>query len=383
MKRRTRPLGDRLIVVGPLPPPWHGVAATTDNLLRALAAEGALAAHLNTAAPSRSVHRLGRFDLANVRRALGHLVGLVRLLAAHRDAAVYLPISQNRLGFLRDAVLLLAARVAARRRYVHLHGGHFAEFYAGADPVTRVLVRAALRDCYQAWVLTDGLVHMFDGLVPRSRVFVVENTVPSLNGTGSRERPTQPGPLRVLFLSNLFPGKGVFDLLAALEALGERARGFEVHIVGAGELATERRIDAAARALAQHGIRVRRLGFLAGEDKLRELEWAEALVLPTFYVFEGQPLVLLEAMAAGLPIVTTRHAGIPDTVRDGREALLIDPHDVPSLSHALERLANDPGLRHSLGRAGYARWRERYAPERFDEDLLRLLAEAPAGRDVA
>jgi glycosyltransferase involved in cell wall biosynthesis len=289
---------------------------------------------------------------------------------------VYVPISQNRLGLLRDSVFLLAARAAGRRRYIHLHGAHFADFYRDADPATRALARLAVRGAHQAWVLTPGLTGMFDGLVPRSRVHVLENAVESPCNGHVPERLMQAGPLRVLFLSNLIPGKGVFDLLSAVRAMGDRAAGLELHIVGEGEAEVERRIDAAAAGLSEFGVSVERKGILTGADKERELTWADALVLPTWYPLEGQPLVLLEAMAAGLAIVTTRHAGIPDTVRDGREALLVDPGDPDAIARALTDLGDDPVLRRRIGTAARARWQERYALPRFGGDLRRLLAQS-------
>lgn len=87
------------------------------------------------------------------------------------------------------------------------------------------------------------------------------------------------------------------------------------------------------------------VGTRTGAAKAREFAWADVFAFPTRYRNEGQPLVVLEALAAGLPIVTTRHRGIPETVRGGREALLVEPGDVEGLALALVRMAADPDLR--------------------------------------
>jgi len=367
---------ERLIVVGPVPPPYHGVSVMMVHLLRALEADGRVAAHLNTS-DERGVHNAGRFDLDNVWLALRHALEIVRLLVRHRDAGVYVPISQNRLGVLRDAVFLVAARIARRRRYVHLHGGHFADFYRDADPLTRLIARLAVTGAHQAWVLTPGLAGMFDGLVPPERVHVLENVVEDpLPESGAPERDGDH-PLRALFLSNLMPEKGALDLLAGLAAMGDEARGVEARIVGEGFDEIERRIDAEAAALRERGVTVKRLGSLTGGAKLEQLRWADALVLPTYYPLEGQPLVLLEAMAAGLAIVASRHAGIPDTVRDGQEALLHEPRDIDGLARALAELARSAELRERLGAAGRARWEAAYRPERFADDVRALVAGRP------
>ncbi len=74
---------------------------------------------------------------------------------------------------------------------------------------------------------------------------------------------------------------------------------------------------------------------------------------------EGTPVAVLEAGASGLPVVSTRHGGIPDVVVDGRTGFLVDEHDVPAMAERMLRLARDPGLAELLGRAG----RERVANE--------------------
>jgi glycosyltransferase involved in cell wall biosynthesis len=367
---------ERLIVIGPTPPPFHGVSVMTTHLLRALEEEGRVAAHLNTA-DARGVHNAGRLDLGNAWLGLRHSAEFLRLLVRHRSASVYVPISQNRLGLLRDAVFLVAARVAGRRRYVHLHGGHFSRFYRSADPLTRIVARLAVGGAHQAWVLTPGLRGMFDGLLAPGRVAVLENVVDDPGVDRGEDPGGADAPLRVLFLSNLVTEKGPLDLLAALARMGPAGRGVQVRLVGEAEKHVEAEVEAAGQALARQGVQVEQFGALTGADKLRQLAWANTFALPTYYPLEGQPLVLLEAMAAGLAIVTTRHAGIPDTVRDGEEALLVEAGDTDALAEALTNLSADPELRAGLGRRARGRWEARYAPERYVDDLRALLDGRP------
>jgi glycosyltransferase involved in cell wall biosynthesis len=90
------------------------------------------------------------------------------------------------------------------------------------------------------------------------------------------------------------------------------------------------------------------------KDEIRRL-YAEAdiFVLPTYR--EGFPNVVLEAMAAALPVVATTVGAIPDAVRDGEEGILVPPRDPAALQAALRRLVEDPQLRHAMGRCARAR----------------------------
>jgi glycosyltransferase involved in cell wall biosynthesis len=91
------------------------------------------------------------------------------------------------------------------------------------------------------------------------------------------------------------------------------------------------------------------------------LDWyarADAFALPSFA--EGIPVVLMEAMASGVPCVTTRITGIPELIRDGEDGLLVTPSDSGELAEALARLMEEPALHARLARAGRARVCERY-----------------------
>jgi glycosyltransferase involved in cell wall biosynthesis len=87
---------------------------------------------------------------------------------------------------------------------------------------------------------------------------------------------------------------------------------------------------------------------------------------------EGTPVVAIEALAGGCPVVSTRVGGVADVVTDGEDGLLVDPGDLAGLADALERLARDPDLRHRLGETGRERVVPRYRVERLVDDVDQL-----------
>jgi colanic acid/amylovoran biosynthesis glycosyltransferase len=88
---------------------------------------------------------------------------------------------------------------------------------------------------------------------------------------------------------------------------------------------------------------------------------------------EGLPVSILESMAAALPVVSTRHAGIPDAVEDEQTGYLVDEGDSKSMAKRLVLLARDPRLREQMGRAGWARCRESFSWEKERSALLAVL----------
>lgn len=183
-------------------------------------------------------------------------------------------------------------------------------------------------------------------VVDRGKLATVHMGVDPDRFPGSADdRSTRPaGPLRVLFVGRLVEEKGPDVLLRALAGL---AVPFHARIVGAGPLAAQ-----LAELARQLGVtdQVELLGGL-GQDSLPELyAWADVFCLPSSR--EGVPVVLMEAMATELPVVTTAIAGIPELITDHVSGRLLAPGDAPALTAVLEELAGDPAHRASLGRAG-------------------------------
>lgn len=160
----------------------------------------------------------------------------------------------------------------------------------------------------------------------------------------AERRARAPGALRVLFVGRLVTEKGPDVLVEALARLGLP---FVGKIVGAGPLAEQLHDLITERGLAGQ---IHLLGG-RGQDELPELyRWADVFCLPSFR--EGVPVVLMEAMASELPVVTTAVAGIPELVTDGVSGLFVPPGDPDALAAAVRELALDPDRRETFGRAG-------------------------------
>lgn len=153
-------------------------------------------------------------------------------------------------------------------------------------------------------------------------------------------------PLRLLDVGRLVPEKGAPVLLEALALLRDRGIATTTRIVGAGELEETLRRRVAELRLGD----VELVGPVGQDEIPAYYRWADAFVLPSFQ--EGLPVVLMEALATELPVVTTRIAAIPELVVDGVTGRVVPPGRADLLADALEQLARRPQDRTRLGRAG-------------------------------
>jgi glycosyltransferase involved in cell wall biosynthesis len=364
------------LVIGPLPPPWIGPAIGTQMVRQAFERGGVEVVHVNTQ-DSRGISQIGALDPTNVVLAIVHAVQTAVTAARRRIDIAYIPISQGRWGYARDAVLMAILRLLRRRYVVHLRGSEFQDFIRTSSPLERFVIRRTLSWSERAIALTPNLEGVFAGVVPRERIRVLENAIVDPYPAGIDELRTlraeraaeHPRALNVLYIANLFRLKGAFTLVRALARPG--LEHVHVRLLGdpPGSELPELRELAKELGVAD---RVDTPGSVGGAAKAVEFRWADAFAHPT-EAWDGQPVALIEAMAAGLPIVSTSYAGIPHTL--GGTGIVIEPGDLDALAAALRSLVDDPGRRVELGDAARARFVSHYTPEPYQRRFTELFGE--------
>ena len=202
------------------------------------------------------------------------------------------------------------------------------------------------------------------------RVVHIANGVDAAEFAGPR---TDPDPPRLLFAGRHEPQKGLDVLLDAVAILRrDRGAGFRVLIAGQGSQTPALRER--SHAFGLDGV-VSFGGALPRGDLVRAYREATALVLPSR--FEGFPIAILEAWAAGLPVIATPVGGIPDLCGP-ENAVLVPPEDPRSLATAIATLLDDSALRRRLGEAGQRLVRERYTWDAVAGRYLGLYEEVRA-----
>jgi glycosyltransferase involved in cell wall biosynthesis len=360
-----------LIVTGIWPPDVGGPASHAPEAASALRARGHDVAVLTTASSPPApqpypVHWVSRRLPPGVR----HLAVAARVarLSAHADV-VYATSMVGRSAFAARAPLVVKvagdpAFERARRR--GLYRGTLADFQsAQAGPLVRLLrlwrtltLRRARRLLTPSAFLRDIVVGW--GIDP-SRVSVLPNPTPPLPAPSPRDelrRSLEVEGRLLAFAGRLTPAKALDVAFAALEQVD----GVTLLVAGDGELRGELERKA--------GARVRFLGPLGRERVLELLAAADAALLSSSW--ENFPHVLVEALAAGTPVIATRVGGVPEIVEDGVNGLLVAPNDVAELAGAIRRFFGDEDLRARL-QANAASSVARFAPAAVFDELDRTL----------
>ncbi len=245
---------------------------------------------------------------------------------------------------------------------LHWHGGRFVPFFRGRSQPVQRLIAWVFRRCDRVIVLSMQWNTTLRECISGFKHVIITNPVliPPFAA------PLDGDPPAALFLGLVHEAKGVFELLQAWPAVLARLPQARLRIAGAGDLAAG---QAQARAL---GIErnVDFLGWIDLETRSAELARAWLMTLPSHY--EGVPMAVLEAMAAGVPVVATRVGGIPLAVRDDADGLLVEAHDVQALSEALAGLLQDSQRRRAMGVSARQRARDEFGAEAIVQQVSAL-----------
>jgi glycosyltransferase involved in cell wall biosynthesis len=280
---------------------------------------------------------------------------------------VYLPLSQSSGGVLRDSLLIRSAAARGWKVVAHLRGGEFPDFYEGQPRLFRRWIRGSLAKLTSLAVMGSSLRGLFDGLVPDDRIAVVPNGTPDIDLDGFERRPDT-----ILYLSILMPRKGVAESVDAALRVLERCPQARFLFVGSWrDDRLEREVRERAALAGDH------ITFLppATDEEKRKLLLTSSMLLFPPVEPEGHPRVVLEAIAAGLPVVTTNRGAIAETVADGECGFVLDEPDPARLARCVVELLEDAGLRDRMGKAARARYLAEFTQPVADRKLADWLSD--------
>jgi glycosyltransferase involved in cell wall biosynthesis len=367
-----------ILLVGPLPPPAGGIATAVLDLLKSDLAEDFKIVHVDNST-KRPVSKKGKIDILNTAAFIFQVFLLIVKIMRHRPKLVQIETSSG-ISFVKNSLFALISKVALRKVIISLHGSGsgFTEFFHSLPPIGKLYLKFVLSRCDIVRILSAKWVAAFisEFGLEESKICVIPNAVRIEDFDNGISFKDQTGnEVTLLFLGWVGAKKGVFDLLDSSEILASKGYQFKLLIVGP-EM-KEGDADKVREAVAEKHLekRVQVLGEKERSEALKYYNIVDIYLLPSYS--EGLPLSILEAMAAGLPIVSTKVGAISDVIEEGENGFLITPGDVVELTSRIELLMVNASLRRTMGVKNKAKVRDKYCLpshlEMFRKLYLRLL----------
>jgi glycosyltransferase involved in cell wall biosynthesis len=277
--------------------------------------------------------------LARIGIFVSGFVRFVTELVLHRPDVVHLHTSE-RGSFVRKGLLVWVSALFRLPVILHMHGGEFHEYFESATRPVQRLIRATLERADVVIALGNTWATRLRDAAPSAHIEVVPNAIRSNEAVDQ----VTPGQVQVVFLGELCDRKGTTVLIDAWAEMlvGEDIAPAKLTIAGWGE------IDRARDQVCALGVgdSVHISGWLSAAEVEPLLANTHVLVLPSLN--EGQPMAILEAMARGICVVSTKAGGIPEMIGES-DGVLVNPGDACELANALTKVVNDPEARRRFG----------------------------------
>jgi len=364
-----------LLLIGPTPPPFHGVAVAVQTLLHSSIRQQFHVRHLDLA-DRRGIEHVNKPDAHDVALFCRQWLSLCGALLRGVPELTYLVLSQSTIGFLRDSFLIWPAYLTGSRIVLHLHGGHFRDWYLGRSKGMKAYVRFVLRRVARVIVLGESLKSQFAGLVDEGRISVVSNGI-DWPAADARGRTHSRSRYRILHVSTLSHLKGALVLLEAVPLVLAHRQDIEFVLAGPWSHPDDKRW--ADEFIELHGLAgyISFSGQIEGADKCALFASADVFVFPGIQQ-EGQPLVVIEAMAAGLPVIFTNRGCLRDTVQDGMTGVEVSMSDSRALADRICWVLDHPQEMDSMGQRARQRYEALYTKERHIANMAEVLFESCA-----
>lgn len=377
---------DTYLFVTSFPPPRTGETIATQHYYGLLGALGTVE-RVNLSHGGANPRSTGHFAFGRVLQLVRDYFTAARLIRSGRFHCLYFVPGTTALGQCKDWLLLLSVLGTKLQVVTHLQQGNFAAVFQRPllGRISERLFRRVDRFIHLSRSLSAPTVKRF----PLARHFFVNNPTDGevlLPGAEVRalRRLRQPSPWRFLYISNMIREKGYLDAAEALKQARDNGL-TNVRLTYAGAWTHPADEAAFREKLAEWDLSgcVELLGPVKDRQKIRELlKASDVFILPTYYPREAQPLCLIEAANAGLPLISTRHAGVPDVVVDGYNGYLVTPRQPGELAEAMRKIcAPETWLKFALNSRDL--FEKEFSHNRNRSDYLHAMSPRPSAPQAA
>jgi len=254
--------------------------------------------------------------------------------------------------FFRKSIALLIAKLFNKKVLLHIHAAEFNIFYDRSPFFVKQFITTILDKSDVIIALSNQWKTDIREKTKNANIIVLYNptVIKEIHHNENKK-------VKVLFMGRLGKRKGTYDIIEAAKYL--KNQDIEINLYGDGEIKEFERLVVDNNL--QEKVKIN--GWISGGKKDEVFQSADIYVLPSYN--EGLPISILEAMAVGLPIISTPVGGIPEAVEDGVSGFLVQAGDCKALATKIDLLASDRHLREKIGQQSY-----NIASEKFDIRII-------------
>jgi glycosyltransferase involved in cell wall biosynthesis len=354
-----------------LAPPVHGASMMNGYLTSSRLLNDRFNLKIINLQFNKSLHELKKFSLSKVFKAFVFAWEILKQMFRFKPDLVYFTLSSRGFAFYRDAFYVFLVKRFHTKIIFHLHSKGINK-YSQTSVFKRFIYRQVFKNT-ESICLASLLTFDIEN-VSASTPYIIPCGIPVTKKTKSRVNEQHNPVPQILFLSNFIETKGILIFVEALGLLKEKGDVFNARLVGAPADIT---LEMLANKIKENNLSdcTEVIGPLYDEKKNEEYQKADLFVFPTFYENEAFPLVLLEALQYGIPVISTFEGGIPEMIINNETGLLVQGQDPQLLADSISNLIRNPESRKKLGANGFERFINNYTLEHFENKVFKTFSE--------
>lgn len=366
----------KILICGILPPPFFGHSAMYKILMESSFARACDTTFLNMRFWSYDAHK--KVTFLKLLKMLKYFLQYIYLLVHKRPQYVLYNMSFDKMPFLKDFLFCFVGRMLGARIVVHDMGQYVRELYDQGNGIYRGLIRWLLRHATASIVLGEKTKLVYKGLMDENKLFAVPGSVDDSAGLGTKRSESEGDKkfINVLYFSFMSAPKGIFTAFKTVPRVLEADENIRFTFAGPIEsTAIEHMLNQLKR---NYNSRVEYLGYIEDPAKRAEIyRHADIFIFPTHRDVFG--LVLLHAMAEGLPIIASIEGNIPEIIPDGLSGFLVPKGDDVQLAQKILGLAKDEQLRKTMGQRNRQRYVQMYSPQQYGQRMIDTFVQIHKG----
>lgn len=348
-----------------LPPPVHGVSTINEFIYQNAFINKSIDKHLVEIKFSNELQELRKITFRKMIHFFRIRKQLNQTILETGPDYVYFSIMPVGKGFWRDLLFVRQIRKHGIKLIYHLHNRGMAEN-------TGNLI---FRKLYQYIYKDSIIIHLSESLMQKeigglnlngSMKKVIPNGVPVVELS---QQEKEESITRILFVSNLFPDKGMYDLLQIMKILREKGKDVRLNIIGEFMRKGYRRRF--IKMIGKYGLddSIYLMGPKFGDEKWRVYQDSDIFLFPTRFKQESFPLVVLEAMQFGLPVLASSIGAIPEIIDHGKNGFIFDPSDHEGFAGVIMDLIEQKEMLQSVGLAARQNFLEKYTTVHLEKNI--------------
>ncbi|HEX8566449.1 MAG TPA: glycosyltransferase family 4 protein [Pyrinomonadaceae bacterium] len=293
----------------------------------------------------------GKFGKAFL--ALGAIARFAWICISKRPNLVYVHLGSNA-SLYRESIFIFLAKLFGKKVITHFHAGDVDNYYPFQSKIGQKFIQTALRLSDSFIAVSQESAKQLRDITQSQNISVITNAIDTSVFNGDKKSLTDDpsgDAVRLLFVGAVGKLKGEKDLIKALALLRDNKPNLKISFLGYG---AENLKDYCERF--EIGNLVEYLGAVPMDERIEFFRRSDIFVLPTYA--EAMPMSVIEAMAAGLPVISTRVGGIPELIEDGVDGILFAPGDVSALAEKISFLLNNKDTRIRIGKKAKQKARE-------------------------